>query len=240
MKHPRLNVSTLSLPVATACILLFTSLNASASIFVNNLVSPGDALPISGNQAWGGQLGDDFTTTAEITISQIGVFDSDGNGTTVDLIWRLYNVTTGALLFQDTISASGPRTAGGPVIESNYVFKDLVVDLVLPAGGVYSAVAVGFNSANPNFNTNFSLGTLDVEFSNVDLTAAGGRFSGSAGVGLPTADGAGNSASTAPYNFGAATFVYGSVDAIPEPTSVVVWSFIALLGLTTCNARKSN
>jgi hypothetical protein len=211
---------------------------SQGSIFVTNLVNGSNPLPIPGSQAWGGQLGDDFVTGASaLAINRVGVFDSNGNGTTVDILWRLFEVVTGNVVFETTVPASGARTPGPAVVESNYVFLDLLSDLILQPNTAYSAVAVGFGTGNENFNTNISPTTTDVVFSSDGLTAAGGRFSNPGDNTLPTSNGAtDNTVSTQPYNFGAATFVYGTA-AVPEPASALVWSLIMAIGALAYGRR---
>ena len=226
----------IAMPFVLGCLVAFTGPTVSAAIFVTNLIDGVNSLPIPGNQPWPGQLGDDFTTTAPIVISSVGVFDSNGDGTTVPLTWRLYEVATGNLIHQEIILPSAPTGGGG--IESNYIFQDLASDIVLAANTAYSAVAVGFGVGNENFNTNLDPGVLDVVFSTVDLTAAGGRYSNTALPGLPVVD-AGNTVSTNPYNFGAATFVYNENGTVPEPTSIVVWSLFVGLGVIIVRRRVS-
>ncbi|MCO6045718.1 hypothetical protein NG895_17610 [Aeoliella sp. ICT_H6.2] len=211
--------------VGLLCSLVLSS-SVSASLFVADLVDGSGSLPIPGNQAWTGQLGDDFNTTSTIKITSIGVFDDDGDGTSGDLVWQLFNVETGALVHQETVAATGSRTPGS-TIEDNYIFQTLATPLVLAAGQTYSAVAYGFDSIDKNFNTNFDLAGLDVVFSTEGLVAAGGRYSASPSASLPTI-GAGNSASTQDYNFGAATFEYA---VVPEASSLIVWSCILLTGV---------
>lgn len=218
---------TLSLPIA------------SAEFFVQDLVNGSGNLPIPGNQAWTGQLGDDFVTGANpLAISRIGVFDSNGNGTTSVLTWNLYTVSDGALVTSIDVPVSA--ATGGSGIESNYIW--LPANIILSANTAYSVVAVGFNGDvnNPfsdlNFNTNMNLSTLDVDFTALGLTAAGGRYSAS-GVttGLPTVD-VGNTVSTQLYNFGAATFDF---TATPEPTTLVVWSGLAAIGGFVAYRRRT-
>lgn len=222
----------LVMPLSSAFLVVATAPDALASIFVTDLVDGVNPLPIPGNQDWPGQLGDDFTPTESLSISSIGVFDSDGNGTTGDLIWRLYEVATGALVHEEIVTASGVRPVG-TTIEDNYIFKTLATNINLVAGTTYSAVAVGFDAIDKNFNTNFNLSDFDVVFSSTGLTSAGGRYSMTAAQGLPSVD-AGNTASGNPYNFGAATFVYA---AVPEATSVLVWSLITGLGMIVVRRR---
>ena len=87
-------------------------------------------------------------------------------------------------------------------------------------------MAFGFNDLNKNFNTNLNLATLDVVFNSTGLTAAGGRYSdpGFNPLLLPS-NGAGNTASAQPYNFGAASFDYA---VVPEAASVAVWGMLSL------------
>jgi hypothetical protein len=200
-------------------------------IFVTDLIDGSGSLPIDGNQAYAGQLGDDFIANADFSITSIGVFDDNGDGTVEELYWQLFNVTSGTLIHSETISASGPRTAG-TTIEDNYLWADLASAITLFAGQTYSAVAYGFNLDDKNFNTNYGLTTLDVMFNSTDLTSAGGRYSGAFGT-LPNA-GAGNVASTQAYNFGAATFEYS---AVPEPSILFLFG-LGLAGLGISLKRK--
>jgi len=206
--------------------------SASASLFVTDLVDGSGTLPIPGNQAWPGQLGDDFTTTSPISITRIGVFDDDGDGTVGDLVWQLFKVSDGSLIHEETVSPA--MGSGGMTIESNYVFVDLAMAIVLPAGMTYSAVAYGFDDTDKNFNTNMNLADLDVVFNTNGLTAHGGRYSNAGGMTLPTI-GAANVASAQAYNFGAATFEYS---VVPEAASLAVWAGLGLAGTSLLISRR--
>ena len=201
---------------------------ASANLFVIDLIDGVNPLPIPGNQAYTGQLGDDFTVLSAIDITSVGLFDSLGNGTVNRLTWQLFNVATGNLVHEQTIAGTGPR-APGAGIAANYAWAAPTVSLSL-APGVYSVVGVGFSNSDPNFNTNFDLINLDVVHNNIALTAAGGRYSNE-GVtaGLPT-NGAGNTASNQAYNFGAASFQY-RVQQVPSPGTLSLLIFgLAAIG----------
>ena len=212
--------------ISASCLLLLSKPNVGVAdeLFVTNLVDGSGNLPIPGNQAWLGQLGDDFTANDYLTITKIGVFDDDGDGTVGSLFWQLFHVSDGALVHSQEVTASGDRTPGGSIYD-NYLWADLSSAVSLTAGEAYSVVAYGFDGFDKNFNTNFDLVNLDVEFNTEGLTSAGGRYSAGCGVHcgnnvMPTI-GAANTASIRAYNFGAATFQY----TVPEPAS------LALLGL---------
>src|SRR6478752_1178865 len=81
--------------LVVGALLLLTN-SANASIFVTGLSNGVNPLPIPGNQAWEGQLGDDFTVTSTIRITDIGVFDSNGDGTSSLIHWQMYDVTNPA------------------------------------------------------------------------------------------------------------------------------------------------
>jgi hypothetical protein len=205
-------------------IVIATSANYSiAAFFVSGLDNDSGVYPIVGNQAWGGQLGDDFLTGSNpLKITEVAIFDDDGDGTTKPLVWQLFNVTSGLLVHQETIGISG--ATGGTTVESNYVFKT-IAPLILAPNTLYSAVAYGFDNANKNFNTNFNLADFGVSFSNAGLTGGNGRWSDPddpfynpstlPNIVSPT----GSSNPPQDYNFGAASFVYA---AVPEASSFLV------------------
>jgi hypothetical protein len=199
-----------------------SSLTFAGQIFITDLEDGSGALPISGNQSYTGQLGDDFTVNNDISITSIGVFDDDGDGTIGALIWELFNVGSGASMGSQTISATGSRTPGS-TIESNYIWADLVSSIMLSAGETYSAVAYGFDSLDKNFNTN--IGTGSISFNTADITGGGGRYGGAIGT-LPGASGS--------FNFGAANFKYS---AVPEPSILALFG-AGLLGLGFVRRRK--
>jgi len=208
---------------------------ATASIFVTDLVDGANPLPIDGNQAWPGQLGDDFSLQSNISITSIGVFDDDGDGTIGDLVWQLFNVNTGALVHSQVVLATGLRPVGGTDIEDNYVWADLVMPLLLTGSTTYSAVAYGFDDVDKNFNTNLDEPNLDVVFSSDGIVSAGGRYSNGPSATLPGIGPSNiNAASDTPYNFGAATFEYA---AVPEAASVAIWSLLAAIGALVGKAR---
>ena len=229
----KLTVSCAALlaPIATLGGFALNVAPVSAAILVTNLVDGSNPLPIPGVQAWGGQLGDDFVTTAPLVITSIAVFDSDGDGTSVPLTWQLFDVSTGLPVAQAVVPASGLRTPGTTIVD-NYIFQS-ITPIFLAANTTYSVVAYGFDDANMNFNTNFDLANFDVVFNTLGLNAAGGRYSNPGSfLTLPSVD-AGNSLSTNPYNFGAASFEYSGV---PEPMSALVWSLI--IGASIVAAKR--
>jgi hypothetical protein len=199
-----------------------SSLTFAGQIFITDLDDGlGGTVPISGNQTYDGQIGDDFTVNNDLSITSIGVFDSEGNGTTGTLTWELFDVLANALVYTQAIGPSSQT--GGTGIESNYIWADLASSIMLSAGRTYSAVAYGFGSDDPNFNTN--IGTGSVSFNTADITVAGGRYGVATGA-LPGASGS--------FNFGAATFEYSSV---PEPSILALFG-AGLLGLGFVRRRK--
>lgn len=219
----------------TALVIGHSNTVSAGSMLVTDLVNGSGLLPVAGVQSWGGQLGDDFTVNSDISISSIGAFDSNGDGTAGSLFWQLFNVRTGALIHSQEIVSTGRKVTGTSIFD-NYVWAEPSSAINLLAGETYSAVAYGFDNIDRNFNTNFNLRTLDVVFDSAYLTGHGGRYSGSGADTLPTA-GAGYTASDRPYNFGAATFQYEA--NVPEPSTLLLMA-LGLMGLALQKKRLSD
>jgi hypothetical protein len=134
--------------VAAAAVLLSTTITNAETIAYDVPVQPG-------NQNWQGNLGLDFNVNAghPIIVSNLGVFDSNGDGFTGTV-----NV---AIFDRNTTAQVGPTAtfAGttGTLLNGNRFLA--VTPFVLPPGN-YSVVTVGFSNTDPSGNTTLPLSSL--------------------------------------------------------------------------------
>ena len=104
-----------------------------------------------GNQNFGGSLGMDFTTNTDITITELGVFDSGGDGLANQIRAHIYDRNNPLTPLATMVFGPG---ADGVLIGGSR-FKD-IPDLKLPAGFQGTIVAEGYSTAEPNGNGQFS------------------------------------------------------------------------------------
>ena len=155
--------------------------------------------PVSGNQNFGGSLGMDFNTTLPITVSHLGVFDSNADGLAVPLTAHIYDRTNTAAPIATLNFAAGNT---GTLVGSQR-FLALGSPLNLPAGFQGTIVAEGYGATELNGN-----GFGGGPFGGTVLNSAGamnfvgtGRF-GTAGLFPATPDGGPAS------RYGAGTFQF--------------------------------
>ena len=142
-----------------------------------------------GTQTFGGSLGMDFVVNVPITITELGVFDSNADGLFRTLTAQIWSRSgnSGTLLAQQTFSPADP----GELLESDRL-KPLPTPLKLPPGD-YTIVAYGYGSREPNGNVGTggpgdSQKTLDD--GNGALSFVGGsRYGSTAGAFPATPDG---------------------------------------------------
>ena len=113
----------------------------------------------TGNQDWGGTLGMDFIVNESVLVTELGCFDSGGNGLGSNITVQLYarntngtptnfaDDTAGAVLATETFFTTSP----GTLLEGNR-FKPLATPVTL-APGSYSIVAYGYSAAELNGNS---------------------------------------------------------------------------------------
>ena len=112
-----------------------------------------------GNQDYGGTLGMDFVVNESVLVTELGCFDSGGNGLGSNITVQLYarntngtqtnfgDDTPGALLATTTFFTTSP----GTLLEGNR-FKPLAVPVTL-APGSYTIVAYGYSASELNGNS---------------------------------------------------------------------------------------
>lgn len=100
----------------------------------------------TGNQNWTGKLGQEFTNTVPIQITQLGVFD---DATVAGLTG---NITVG-IVNDAGATVVGPivMTGSADPLVASYRMR-AIAPVILPAG-TYHIVAVGFGAADPNSNS---------------------------------------------------------------------------------------
>lgn len=193
-----------------------------------NLIAYNLATAPTGNYNTTGEMGLDFTVNSAITVTQIGVFDSKGNGfTTATLTAQIYKLnslggTTGSLVAGTTATFSSASPGTIEPTGGGNKFKDLGTPITL-APGNYTIVAYGFTAADPAGNAQIGGFTPDTfNGSGGVITQSGfSRFGSSTGV-LPT----GISASNLKYTAG--TFAYLQT---PEPGAFTAAASMLMVGM---------
>jgi Hint domain len=132
---------------------------------------------LTGNQAYTGSLGMDFTVNSPVTIYDLGAFNDGQTTMAASITVGVYNVVTEQLVSQ-LITLSG--TAGSQI--ENGRFASLNTPLVLNSGQ-YSIVAWGYDGALQNFNQGAASSSDIIENTDGDAISfvGGGRY-GSAGA----------------------------------------------------------
>ncbi|MGA2030689.1 MAG: hypothetical protein ABSG68_00395 [Thermoguttaceae bacterium] len=182
-----------------------------ASIFVTGNIPPG------GIQQFSGPLGDDFTVTNNLKVTDFGVFDAGQDPLQSTITGYIYPLGGGTPLLTVTFSA-GTSYANSP---SPYVWQTLATPLTLVAGQSYTLVAEGFGGAQPDSNTNNG---STVTFSQVGYTLDQSRFGYTPGL-YPDLT-PNNSGYPGNWHFGDANIEY-----IPEPLTIVIWSVLGVLAI---------
>lgn len=169
-----------------------------------------------GNQAYSG-VGLSFHVTSAITVSQLGVFDSDAPGITGNAqLWAtLFDATNGNVL-----AAVDFTQAASGTLSNLYTYKS-IAPLTLAIGD-YVLAGFGWDASNLEYNTVHG-GVNTVTF-NPDSSSAVSfndtRFGGGndGHIVMPTNV-------FGPHAFNAANMVFEAGSAVPEPAS------LALLGI---------
>lgn len=167
----------------------------------------------AGSEPYSFPLGMDFSVTTGVTISKMGVFDSnqDGLKTPVTVaIWS--NGTTPAVISGTTVTFSGTTAglgtsagSGATTVSGGDRFFALTSPVVLPAGN-YSVVAYGYSASELTGNAQSSSWVLSTENTGggaITFTGKSRYASGAPGGTFPTTIDAG------PTNrYGAGTFIF--------------------------------
>ncbi|MBK8698862.1 MAG: HYR domain-containing protein [Saprospiraceae bacterium] len=155
----------------------------------------------AGNQPYTQRLGMSFTVNSPVVISDLGAFDSDGDGLLSTI--QVGIIRSDGAVMAGPISLSG---AGDPLVNGHRMYA--ITPFILSPGS-YVIVAVGYGSSEMNGNTN--LGDLPVTTNNGGglLTFDGASYGG-AGFGLPTTA---EASPTTSYHAG--TFRYSNLPACP-------------------------
>jgi hypothetical protein len=177
--------------------------------------------PVAGNQAYGFALGHDFNLTAPISVTELGVFDSNADGLGLPLNARIYNrnFTSAPLVTVNFAAGAGP-TSG--TLAGSQRFLPAPSSLVLPNGFLGTVVGEGYGGAEQNGNSgggNFD-GTILNGGGAISFVGSS-RFSGGPAGSYPTnPDGGG------PARYGTGTFRFTNT---PTAVSVGLQNATAIL-----------
>ena len=179
-----------------------------------------------GNQS-GFTLGLDFGVTNTLVVTQLGLFDSGGDGFSGRLNVRLYDISN---ISSPTLLASAAFTGGNPGVfipggGTSRFLNPIVVgggSVTLTTNKKYSIVADGFTSADPNGNYNPSPSIVDSQ-----IIATGLRYTGNPALLFPDAIDSGPS-----NKYLAGTFAF-----VPEPGSIVLTA-LGIVGMVGYGFRK--
>ncbi len=179
----------------------------------NNVTAYQIPSPVAGGQNFGGSLGMDFDVNSPIKIDQLGVFDSNGDGLQATITARVYDRNNTAVPLATIVFAPGEGTLVG-----GSRFKALPTSLTLPAGFAGTIVAEGYGPLELLGNSG-GVGNFDGTILNTGNNAIAfvglSRF-GNAGQFPATVDGG------PVARYGAGTFVFSTVQAVPEPATVAL------------------
>ena len=202
------------LPLVMSGALIFPAVGLAAPI--NALEISGGT--ISGNQIFGGALGQDFEVNQTITVSALGAFDSNADGFLSDITVSLFDLanTTAAL-------ATATLSGAGAILEGQYRYQS-IADLTL-GPGTYSVVAVGYSNLEFNGNNNVSSIPLSSNDGGGLISFVDSRF-GFSSTAFPTLTTVGNSSCSGDPEtcFAAGSFQFEattSVAPVPLPASVL-------------------
>ncbi len=176
---------------------------AAPALAVTQVYDTTPATP--GNQNWGGTLGLDFTVNTQITVTDLGTFDSGKDGITNDIFVGIFDA--GGTLVASAVNFNGTANPGGTA----YVLK-AVAPIVL-APGTYQLGAWGYNlGADINFNYGFIApgngGPITFDSLGGALTAVGTRYAFAPGILATNTD-------NGTTRYGAGTFAA----FVPEPAT---------------------
>jgi hypothetical protein len=113
-------------------------------------------VPLAGDQAWGGNLGMDFTVNSAVTLDYMGVFNNNGGSTLASpLSVEIFNVGTGDAVAGTLVNFS----AGTPYLQldATDLFAS-IAPVTLSPGTTYSVVARGFTDSQFNGNGSYNFG----------------------------------------------------------------------------------
>ena len=172
-----------------------------------------------GNQVYSGAVGMDFNVVNATMLTQLGVFDSGGDGLASSKLVSIYNRDTQALVISVTIAAGTSATL---INGSRFVS---VSPITLTVGGHYSVIASGFTNADPLYNSSFPNAvvpsTLNTGGGLISFVGTG-RYSDNPNV-YPTI----TDTIPRPNPYAGGTFQFA---AVPEPGSIALFG-IGALGL---------
>lgn len=198
---------------------LLTASLLTVAAHVNAAVVAYETPVDTGAQGFGGPLGMDFDVNSDIVITQLGVFDSGGDGifgTITAYIYDRNDTATPLATLTFTSGDPGSSISGG----GSSLFKTLSVPLSLSAGFQGSIVADGFSNNDRNGNVaQFDPPSTLNDGGGLISFVGTSRFSLTPGT-YPT------STDSSVNQYLAGTFVF-EAGVIPEPST-----YAGLLGLS--------
>jgi PEP-CTERM motif len=213
--------------ISIAAVLASLVLGLSSASRAQTSISSFLATPnLAGNQSFGLSLGSYFTLTSGISVSEMGVFDSGGDGITGTLqvaIFTQAGTQVGGTLTSFDSGSQGTLSAG------SYRFKSLSTNVFLGPGN-YAIVARGFSNQDQNYNSFGGPSSVSVNFTGSEITWGNSHYnSNDNSLSLPT------TLDTTADRYGAGAFAV----VIPEPGALALLGLgIAPLAATVRRRRK--
>jgi hypothetical protein len=189
--------------------LLFAAVSAQANIAYNDPAN-------QGTQAYGGNLGLNFTVNSPIIVTALDVFNASGSGTITGPIQVVIYDETSGLAVTPVLTFQGAYTLDG----LGFDVTQLLATPVTLGPGNYQVDAVGFGAADLNGNLNSGSSSGPILDGSGLLTFTGAAYDGGSSLDNPQTCGS-CQAAPIPQNV---QFDAGSFDftAVPEPGAIAL------------------
>ena len=185
-----------------------------------------DGITASGQIA---TYGFDFTPVQDITVDSLGFFDfgQDGLASSHGVgIWAISDILTAGPLLASTTVTTANSLLSGPVINGGQYRFTPIAGLNLSSGTTYrfGAAIEGASDAWYAAGTNISASP------SLALVSSTGFYKFGGGLLFPDQQ-VGN-------GYAAGSFTATPTNAVPEPSSLALWSGLGLMGLIAARRRK--
>jgi hypothetical protein len=227
--------------IASCCFVFSALLIAAANSSAANSVAYQVPAGVVGNQSDGANVsfGMDFNVVSPITVSGLGVFDSSQDGLLAPIAVAIYDRTTQTPVTSVVNFAAGTGPTSGSLVGGSRFL--IISQITLPAGFQGAIITYGYgNGVSAELDGNsFGAATGTPTFPWTVDTGGGlisfvgsGRYSGGGGaIQYPV-----NIDSGPANRYAAGTFIFS---AVPEPSTFVLASFAAVMGISVRRLRRS-